>query len=86
MFVPKRYRGETPNKEAFDKHIANLSLKLDVYDKILSKQKYLVGDVGIYFLADKWISLINTHFLLLPPRKLRSLTFITSLQHVCLPV
>ena len=50
MFVhrlsfPTRYRGETPDKEAFDKHIANLSLKLDVYDKILSKQKYLVGDV-----------------------------------------
>jgi len=42
--VYKRYRGETPNKEAFDKHIANLSLKLDVYDEILSKQKYLVGD------------------------------------------
>jgi hypothetical protein len=42
---PKRYRNETPNKEAFDKHIANLSLKLEVYDKILSKQNYLVGDV-----------------------------------------
>jgi hypothetical protein len=41
----QRYRGETPDKEAFDKHIANLTLKLDVYDKILSKQKYLVGDV-----------------------------------------
>ena len=42
---PQRFRGETPNKEAFDKHIADLSSKLDVYDKILSKQKYLVGDV-----------------------------------------
>ena len=31
--------------EAFEKHIADLSGKLDVYDKILSKQKYLLGDV-----------------------------------------
>ena len=42
---PQRYRGETPDKDVFEKHIANLSLKLDVYDKILSKQKYLGGDV-----------------------------------------
>ena len=31
--------------EAFQKHIADLSAKLEVYDKILSKQKYLLGDV-----------------------------------------
>jgi glutathione S-transferase len=42
--IYKRYRNETPDKEAFDKHIANLSIKLEVYDKILSKQKYLLGD------------------------------------------
>ena len=63
MFVlrlsPSRYRNETPDKEAFDKHIANLSIKLDVYDKILSKQKYLVGEVRHLFLVDNRISLIN---------------------------
>ena len=38
--------------EAFEKHIADLSGKLDVYDKILSKQKYLLGDVRQFLLAD----------------------------------
>ena len=40
-----RRQGLTPDKEVFEKHIADLSGKLDVYDKILSKQKYLLGDV-----------------------------------------
>ena len=43
-----RRQGLTPDKEAFDKHIADLSRKLDVYDKILSKQKYLLGDVSFF--------------------------------------
>jgi len=34
----------TPDKEVYGKHLADLSGKLDVYDKILSKQKYLLGD------------------------------------------
>jgi hypothetical protein len=38
-------RGERPDKEVFDKHIAALELKLDVYEKILSKQKYAAGNV-----------------------------------------
>jgi glutathione S-transferase len=38
-------RGEQPDKEVFDKHVAALSLKLDVYEKILSKQKYAAGNV-----------------------------------------
>jgi glutathione S-transferase len=50
FFLP-RFRGETPDKEAFDKHIAKMSLKLDVYDQILSKQKYLAGDVRHLSLA-----------------------------------
>lgn len=33
-------RGEKSNKELFDKHIAAMGLKLDVYEKIMSKQKY----------------------------------------------
>ena len=30
-------------------HIAALARKLDVYEKILSKQKYVAGDVGVSF-------------------------------------
>jgi len=40
----KPYRGLTPDTAVFDAHIATLNAKLDVYDKILSKQKYLAGD------------------------------------------
>ena len=40
-----RRQGLVPNKEAFEKHVADLSDKLEVYDKVLSKQKYLLGDV-----------------------------------------
>jgi len=40
----RQRQGLPPNQEAFDKHIADLSGKLDVYDKTLSKQKYLLGD------------------------------------------
>ena len=46
---PPRRQGLTPDKDVFDKHIADLSGKLDVYDKILSKQKYLLGDVRLFF-------------------------------------
>ena len=37
-------RGLTPDKATFDGLIAQLEPKLDVYEKILSKQKYLAGD------------------------------------------
>ena len=47
-----RREGLTPDKEVYEKHIADLSVKLDVYEKILSKQKYLVGDVGQLLPAD----------------------------------
>ena len=43
----RRMRGEQTDKGAFDKHIAALALELDVYEKILSKQKYLAGDVCV---------------------------------------
>jgi len=42
--VGKKRQGLTPDQEVVEKHIADLSGKLDVYDKILSKQKYLVGE------------------------------------------
>ena len=60
--------------EAFEKHITDLMGKLDVYDKILSKQKYLLGDVRQFLPADiKYILL--SRFL---SRKLVSSTFIIS--------
>ena len=43
-----RRQGLAPNKEAFEKHISDLGGKLDVYDKVLSKQKYLLGDVSLF--------------------------------------
>ena len=49
-----RFRGLTPDLKVYEKHMADLNVKLDVYDKILSKQKYIAGDVGIFS------SLINT--------------------------
>jgi glutathione S-transferase len=45
-----RRQGLTPDQEVVDKHISDLSGKLDVYDKILSKQKYLAGEVRDKFL------------------------------------
>ena len=43
-----RRQGLAPNKEAFEKHISDLGGKLEVYDKILSKRKYLLGDVNFF--------------------------------------
>ncbi|KAF8881353.1 glutathione S-transferase [Infundibulicybe gibba] len=40
----KRYQGLTPDQAKVDEHIALLSGKLEVYDQILGKQKYLAGD------------------------------------------
>ena len=42
----KQYRGQTTNEEHLKALIALLENKLDAYDKILSKQKYLAGDVS----------------------------------------
>ena len=51
VFFFTRYLGLTPDLAVYEKHIADLSAELDVYDKVLSKQKYLAGDVG-QFLSD----------------------------------
>ncbi|RDB29481.1 hypothetical protein Hypma_014953 [Hypsizygus marmoreus] len=42
--VFKKKRGLTPDPAVFKQHIETLSAKLDAYDVILSKQKYLAGD------------------------------------------
>ena len=41
------FYGLTPNQAAFDELIATLDKKLDVYDQILSKQKYVAGEVHL---------------------------------------
>ena len=40
--------GGTSDKAVFDGLISALSMKLDVYDEILSKQKYLAGNVSVF--------------------------------------
>lgn len=47
----RRLRGVETNQAAFDKLIKSLLAKLDVYDKILGKQKYLAGDVSYEFIS-----------------------------------
>jgi glutathione S-transferase len=42
--VFKKYLGLTPDPERFNTLITTLSAKLDVYDQILAKQKYVAGD------------------------------------------
>ncbi|KAG5643796.1 hypothetical protein DXG03_009619 [Asterophora parasitica] len=44
--VFKPFYGLTPDTDIYDGHIQKLNTKLDVYEKILSKQKYLAGNVG----------------------------------------
>lgn len=41
--------GGVGNKALSDELLAILDKKLDVYDEILSKQKYLAGDVSTIF-------------------------------------
>jgi hypothetical protein len=42
-----RYMGKPANKEVIAEHAAKLDAKLDGYEAILSKQKYLAGDVRL---------------------------------------
>jgi glutathione S-transferase len=39
------------DQAAFDRNIASINKNLDVYEKILSKQKYLAGDVICFSLS-----------------------------------
>ena len=43
-----RLRGEETDPAAVAKHNATLEKKLNAYDKILSKRKYLAGDVIVF--------------------------------------
>lgn len=37
------------NQEVVDNSLKELGLKLDIYDQILGKQKYIAGDVSCLF-------------------------------------
>lgn len=72
-----RWRGGTPDKEVFNTHIEKLSARLDVYDDILSKQKYVAGNVRVNlgFGADYELRILF--------RKSPSQTFITFRMDPC---
>lgn len=44
-----RFRGQEADPAAVAKHTATLHKKLDAYEKILGKKKYLAGDVSVTF-------------------------------------
>jgi glutathione S-transferase len=48
MIAFKRYHGLETDQAVLDRHVKDLSVKLEVYDQILSKQRYLAGDVRTY--------------------------------------
>lgn len=79
-----RDRGETADEANYERQLALLDSKLDVYDGILSKQKYLAGNVCVYLTSNcvrqnKHIAEI--HF----PRKSPSLICTTFHTVPCLP-
>jgi len=46
--VFKQYRGLPANEDRVNELVPQLEAKLDVYEAILSKQKYLAGDVRFF--------------------------------------
>ena len=44
--IVKQFRGQTTDEGRIKELIAQLEAKLDAFDTILSRQKYLAGDVG----------------------------------------
>jgi hypothetical protein len=46
--VFKPFRGQTPDEERVKELIPQLESKLDAYDGILGRQKYLAGDVRLF--------------------------------------
>jgi len=59
IITRRRYYQLTPNEVAFEKAIDELSTRLDAYDKILSKQKYVAGSVSYISLPKYWNLCIN---------------------------
>lgn len=50
--VFKPHKGVAPDEVVFKKLVDTLNSKLDGYEKILSKQKYLGGDVRVFLAQD----------------------------------
>ena len=55
FFFLSRFQNLKPNEAIYDKAIADLNKQLEVYDKILAKQKYLAGDVSVVAVASSSI-------------------------------
>ncbi|KAG6884276.1 hypothetical protein C0993_012558 [Termitomyces sp. T159_Od127] len=57
IFKPRR--GLTPDLDVFDRSIVELDKRLDVYETILSRQRYAAGDeftlVDIFHLPEGWL-------------------------------
>ncbi|KAG5734657.1 Glutathione S-transferase [Termitomyces sp. T112] len=57
IFKPRR--GLTPDQGVFDQSIVELDRKLDIYEVILSKQRYTAGDaftlVDLFHLPEAWL-------------------------------
>ena len=67
-----RFRNLTPDQAVLDQHINDLSGKLDVYEQILSKNEYLLGDVSLFLPGNRILPEIGLFF----HRKSLSSTFI----------
>lgn len=46
LALHRRYRGLQPDEALIKGHLEKIDSKLDVYEQILSKQKYIAGDVS----------------------------------------
>ena len=57
-----RFKGEEPDPVAVATLTATLHKKLDAYEKILSKRKYLAGDVIILFFFFTFAYIVNFYF------------------------
>ncbi len=50
---PRSWVGREVDKVALQALIGTLNERIDVYDKILAKQKYAAGDVSFAFLSNR---------------------------------
>ena len=60
IIIYSRYRGLEPDQAVLEGHLRELGAKMDVYDKILSKQKYLGGDVHTSYIIPHTTNLFFT--------------------------
>lgn len=63
-FSSHRLQGLAPDEAVFEASIAGLSSKLDGYEDILGRQRYLAGDVSpiiahVFFLSQRYLRLLS---------------------------